>query len=234
MGAGVGFREGGRTDGSWGIPRMTDAEIVSLLARQYKGERFDYTEETGGIYWSLVSGSPDLILCRGSVNPQDWMRDFESELGRALPGWSRLGLLPDGFSRGLEETLAAFDSRTEHVSRRHLVLAGHSLGAAHAAELAGMFVSSGDLIDRLVLCGCPRPGTKALAGLFDPKIIASYRNRSDPVCDVPVAIEPLLPWCPLGSYLMLDEAPAQDDSWGPLAEHHIELYEAGVARMTER
>ena len=213
---------------------MTDAEIVACLQRQYDGDTFDHTEETAGIYWSLLRGdgtsdNPDLIMCRGSTTPEDWIRDFESELGRSLPQWTQLGLLPDGFSRGLAQAWGAITD-TLDAGRRTLTVAGHSLGAAHAAELAAMLNAS-DIVQHVVLCGCPRPGTSALASLFDPKIIASYRNGNDPVCDVPVTLGPWLPWCPIAPYIAINDPSAPDDEWGPLAEHHLFHYLAGITKL---
>lgn len=210
---------------------MKDAEIVACLAQQYAGETFDHSEETAGVYWSIrhgATGGADLVLLRGSVTPQDWLRDFESELGRALPDWPQLGLLPDGFTKGLPQALAAISARLGDGAK--LVVAGHSLGAAHASQLAAMLLQRYS-IERLVLCGCPRPGTSQLVEVLAGVAVASYRNRSDPVCDVPVTIDPWLSWCPLAPYVALDEVPPAGDSWGLLADHHIELYQAGIAKL---
>lgn len=211
---------------------IPDSVVVDRLLALYQDtpQGFDHVESTSGVYWGLKRFPDcDLVIARGSATPRDFIRDLESELGRVLPHYTSLGLLPDGFSRGLTDAYTAI----RHQLRPDVpsVFSGHSLGAAHAAELAALHRLSNGAVAKIMLCGCPRPGTGLLGLALKGVAISSYRNLSDPVCDVPVPIAHILPWTHVAEFILLKEHPPAHDPWGPFKDHHSELYAAGIKRL---
>lgn len=205
---------------------ITDAELVGLMAKLYAPgpTDFDHIGNPGGddgVCWGLKHYPDcDALIFRGSMTKEDWFRDVISELG-APPqkGLTNLGFLPLGFDDGVGDAVKA--ATQVAVGRNPWIIGGHSLGAARAAIAAGI---SRPAVTRLVLCGCPRPGTTALRAYLAGLNIHSYRNLSDPVCDVPTCP----PWCDVGEFIRLQQAPAAGDI-SIFRDHHIELYLAGVA-----
>lgn len=215
---------------------LTNRAIVDVIAETYTtGAPWDFLldgdADDDGIYIGLRRiGNVDLIACRGSRTLEDWMRDSSA--------WShdtcchpRLGPLHAGFYAGLEEALANLERQVRHDAE--LAIAGHSLGAARAAILAGMFKDIGRRVDALSLCGCPRPGFQQFADWISDIPTQNYRNVArdghghDYVTDVPFTAT-LFPYVPAALYTDNLVTPAPHDKWGPFAFHHIELYQGAV------
>jgi hypothetical protein len=168
------------------------------------------------------------VVDRGSETPQDWWRDFKSELFHTMPGFEELGDVALGFSEGMPDL---FRNKLRPIIEQPWVAVGHSLGAARAQLSAGMGTVLGCPPLRCVGFGPPRVGmgdfTKAVTGIP----FALYRNCAPPVPD-PVAIVPTDP--PFGraaALIEFEEPPLPDDPWGPLSDHHIELYVAGLTKL---
>lgn len=198
---------------------------------------FAHIGTTGGVTWGIrLDSAFRIVVCRGSVTPQDWLRDFESEVATVVNNYPSLGYVPYGFGKGLTETYKSVRFLLQAQWLSPIIICGHSLGAAHAAELAGMFVADNINVARIVLCGCPKPGMIALSALLSKTGIANYCNARDPVPDVPVTIPPILAWCAVSDKIMLNEQ-ATDSSWHgltpevPLADHNIALYQKGVRSL---
>jgi predicted lipase len=111
-----------------------------------------------------------------------------------------------------------------------VIITGHSLGAARARVFAALRVVNHLPVDRLCVFGSPRPGFANLARVIQKSgmIHMSFRNRNDPVTEVPT----ILPqWEHTENYILLDEHAIADD-YSPLRDHHIELYQRGVNHLT--
>lgn len=211
---------------------ISDADLVDTIAALYAPDgRFQHVETTAGINWGLSRNYGAMLLVfRGSVTVQDWLRDLESEASRIVPGYPSLGHVPYGFGAGLVAAYEAIKTALDqHDSGTALYIMGHSLGAAHAAEIVGMFELDGVRVEQLVLCGCPKPGMVPLETLLERVSCANYRNGKDPVPVLPLPIKPLLEWRDAAPVTMLDEAP--DNPGEPMAWHHIRLYQQGVRKL---
>ena len=208
---------------------LTDLDCADLCIELYGGTRgFDlyWPESLWGLTAALkVWGNRDVIVHRGSVTPHDWYDDLISEGAEYDPN---LGPVPAGFYQGTR----AFHEATKNVVRAGSVLTGHSLGAARAVIHGAFLAAAGNPPIAIIVFGCPRPGTPTMNALFAQTNVRWYRNRTDPVTQVPVPIPAMLPWIHCGAETRLNEEPAANDVWAALADHHIELYRAGVAALS--
>lgn len=176
--------------------------------------------ETDNVHVShTVSGDTDILVLRGSVTAEDWMRDAE-----AFPQWhTGLGFLHSGFAACMDNVLAETQSA---LKGKELVVTGHSLGGARAKILAGLRVIAGLPISQVTAFGSPHPGFANLSRVIQKSgmIHTSYRNRNDPVPLVPG----LLPfWSHSEPWKKVDVAPAIN-AFDPLRDHSISLYCAGL------
>lgn len=145
------------------------------------------TDQGWGHYWArdqvvvahkrLETG--DVIILRGSQALIDWERDLA-----ALPAHHELlGTLHAGFMAGMDDVYAEIQS----VITGPLAITGHSLGAARAMILAGLFAANKRSAVQATVFGCPRPGGEQLRDILvmSGTKLASYRNERDVVTYVP-------------------------------------------------
>jgi hypothetical protein len=165
------------------------------------------------------------VVDRGSETPQDWWRDFKSELWRTLPGYEPLGDVAYGFSEGMVDL---FSNKLKPIIAEPWVAVGHSLGAARAQLSAGMGKALDSPPLRVVCFGPPRVGMMTFCSYVQGIPWMLYRNLEDPVADVPTSP----PFYHVKPFIPLNAAPAPDDSWGILADHHIELYIQGLENLS--
>lgn len=207
-------------------------------------KQFDrFWDETPECPWALgikrISPTIKLLAVRGSITRQDWIEDFRSQMGIED---GNLGVIPQGFADGLYgavDWVGKFLPEGPMVPFK-TVIVGHSLGAAHAALLAGLLIAQDKRVnpaykrvDGLVLFGCPRPGQQRLRELIGKiDFVRSFRNLQDPVCEVPLDIPLLDPWVHPCVLTELNEASISGD-FSVLADHHIDLYTQGVAKRDE-
>lgn len=202
----------------------------ALYHPQPKGFWDDCWEHDGGYAAHKLVKLPampaiDVIVWRGSTTVIDWLDDFQT---LPVPD-GKLGEVHEGFLRGIAETKADVDKVLS--KDRLIVVTGHSLGAAHALLYAGHLVAETAFKPtRVVVFGAPRPGYQQLADVLKQTPIASYRNRVDPVTEVPFS-SALFPFVDCAPLTALDVEPPPIDAWGPLADHHMALYLAGVGAL---
>lgn len=210
----------------------SDALVASLCALIYQPtaiisgfDRFDAGLDDG-VCWALkkVDGF-DIVIFRGSITLQDWIRDF-----RAVAMPTRIGHVHVGFFAGLEQVWTELRPLID----QPVIVAGHSLGAARADVLAGLMVADNAAPVARVVFGEPKPGLLDFADLIKGIPARSYRNgdarHHDLVTDLPFSFPPLqyvhpTPIVPVCCKPHGDEF-AQ---LGVFAWHHIELYETALA-----
>lgn len=209
---------------------LTSAQIVQVCADLYapSPSGFDdllWPEANDGVCCALRRlGNDDLVVFRGSVTTEDWIRDFLA-VPHEITTHPQLGDVHAGFMLGMEEAFA----HLQPLLRQNVYITGHSLGAARATIFAGLMVASGKMPVGRVVFGEPRSGCAQLARLVRKVVINfSFRNtyagHHDLITDVPT--DP-----PFEHAIVLDDLdviPAANDPWGIFRLHHIALYGQGL------
>lgn len=202
---------------------ITDLQLAEACQATYSGAKQSWGTETVHVYLSEIDGC-QVLAFEGTQSAAEWVIDvlgalpcdtkLESDsLGTVHAGWYRdICEIKDQL---LDYIFAAPDGA-------RFAITGHSKGAAEALIFAAECVENGIALERVTTFGTPHPG--ALASYLATVPGADYRNGADPVWDVP----PYLPH-PRGREQVFISIPAMpDDPWGPLAEHHMELYLVGA------
>lgn len=203
---------------------LTDLRAAQLCQAVYAGQSgFDHWFEADGIIAGLVRQNDDVtIVFRGTDCAEDWLRDLDAVPVETL----RLGTVHAGFYAGMD----LFLSEVGMYLTGHVAVTGHSLGAARAAILAGLMTAGGHPPAKLTLFGCPRPGGGLLADIVThgSTVIASYRNREDPV--------PEVPYLPGVYQHIVDPTPIQSPDWHlvNVEDHYIAEYVAALQTTVAR
>jgi hypothetical protein len=219
----------------------SDAVVASLCAAIYNAtalidatwDHFDLGADDG-VCWGLKKlDGCDVVVFRGSITMQDWLRDlFVLPLPALLPLGTRIGHVHAGFFMGMEKMWGELRPQLT----QPVIVSGHSLGAARAAMLTGLMVADGRAPAARVVFGEPKPGLIDLGELIKGVPARSYRNGDaryhDVVTDVPMTLPPMqfvhptpiVPVCaePTGNLFQ---------RYGAFAFHHIELYQAALAAL---
>jgi hypothetical protein len=208
---------------------LSDAQLVQICAETYdQSAKWDrlWSGQNDDDVWAAVRrvGDTDVIAFRGSVTPEDWYRDFLA-IPCSIKPHPELGLVHEGFDEGLDEL---FEEAAKFLGPNTAVV-GHSLGAARAWLFAGRLVIAGCSPRRIAVCGSPRPGCQLLRNILNPISKISFKNRLDPVTDVPVCM-PGFPYVEPSDFTALNESPMD---FGLLADHDISLYVQGVNRLNQ-
>jgi len=205
---------------------LDDKQLVDICARLYD-DRSDWDdllwpEADDGVCVALQRVKDiDVVVFRGSVTLEDWVRDFFA-VPHATINHPLLGDVHAGFMLGMD---AAFD-HVFPLLRSSVIVIGHSLGAGRAKLFSGLMVASGRVPMGCVVWGEPRSGCGKLKQLVS--VIGSrrsYRNVGnnglhDYVTDVPS--DP--PFCHDTPFTDHFVTPDPNDSWGMFRYHHISLY----------
>lgn len=209
---------------------MTDLDYANLCARIYQVDAS--TDKFWAHYWEIddvVCGHTiveklDVIVFRGSVTLEDWLRDVA-----AIPMWhSKLGFVHSGFYKGLDTLYPLIQAV---VVGKQIAITGHSLGAARACDMAGLFVYDTGVgacpVTELVTFGQPKPAWANLGRIITKSGMRhiSYRNRNDPVSLVPPP-----PFENTELWVSLNAEPSPTDL-EPLRDHHIQLYIKGLTQV---
>lgn len=185
---------------------------------------FDRVIPVDGAYTAIARiDGIDYVLCRGSTTFQDWIDDFDHF---ALP--VNDPVLGD-VHPGAREGVLLVKDQIDALVGDHVIYVGHSLGAMHAALLAGYRVAAGKAVDALIMFGEPRPGGAQLSQILSKTFVQSFRNADqeghDFVTDVPRALLPLLPYQHVKEPLTdCWRSPTWPNVWGVFAWHHFRLY----------
>lgn len=204
--------------------KISELDIANICAGTYDSDYpFDYIFQgklDDDTYVGVKRlGNLDVVAFRGSSNTEDWVRNFEAfPIYREGVGW-----IADGFMVGMD---APFYNLLNVVGS-NWIGTGHSRGAAEVTIYAARMMLEGRPPIALVPLAPPATGGDKLLQLLAPiQNIHAYWNEGDVVPDVP-------PWCnhPYKT-IKINEAPAENDPWGPLRFHHIGLYQAGIAKIS--
>ena len=209
----------------------TDLEVADLLQNLYDCTRddterafpeFDYVGDVHGIEYGMKDcGDCEVVALRGSVTPEDWMRD-----AAAVPfPHSGLGDVHAGFLIGMDDMLK------EISTAKPLLICGHSLGAARASILTGLALLNGLPVVRRVCFGEPNAGMEELSEVVNKAPGVSYRNTEGWQVDL-VTVIPFVPhtFCHPTSPIRL-HAKADPDEHSPFRLHHMPLYRAALAEQ---
>ena len=172
---------------------------------------------------AALDDGTDLIVLRGSMTTEDWIRD-----ATAVPVWhSGLGFCHGGFLAGMDDVF----SEVRYVVDKKVIITGHSLGGARARILAGMFAYNALPVDTLCVFGSPKPAFVNLARIIQKSGMThiSHRNRNDIVPTVPLDIPPFFDFVHTEDWITLNAEPAETDM-EPLRDHHIALYVQGLEK----
>jgi hypothetical protein len=212
----------------------SDSAIVALCAEIYQPSAiagtFDYYDAgmDDGICWAVkrLAGF-DIVVLRGSVTIQDWLRDIQA---LAMP--SRIGHVHSGFYTGMEHMWVDL----KRMLSQPAIVTGHSLGAARAAVLTALMTVDGAAPVARIVFGEPKPGLLDFAKLIAGIPGRSYRNGDDThhdlITDVPFSFPPMqyvhptpiIPVC-----CRPDDCEFAD--LGVFAWHHVQLYQAALAAV---
>ena len=176
---------------------IDDVALVDLAAAIYDPQPDDFdkivqVDPTGPVIGIKHGDGFDLLAARGSVTAQDWMRDFDSELGVAVRGYLQLGMLPHGFAQHMADTYEAV--RQELQPKADLYGTGHSLGGPEALYQCAAHSIAGGTVKRIALFESPKPGTRTFTKFFAFCPISSWWNMGDVVPEAPLAVPFLLEW----------------------------------------
>lgn len=213
----------------------TDGELaqIQLAAYAYNGVpyAFDWYGEPAGVAVGIKLVADTAVICFiGSKTMQDWLRDF-TVVPTSTIKHPKLGPIHRGFATGLDEVMAAIVPILTDIKAQHIVVIGHSLGAARAPIYAGALMDAGLVPSRIVMFAPPRPGYAALGAYLYaiPKVLfrtvgkMGWLPSHDYVTDVPATMT-FFPFVEVGPFCDLPVTPKDPDLWGIFKFHHMELY----------
>lgn len=207
---------------------VTDLDLAHICYDLYfNAANIDNIVDIDGVVAGVKHFPEASVICfRGSTSVLDWIRDFQAQMILDPD----LGGVECGFIQGLRELIGKrpaglFPSQKIYVT-------GHSLGAARALLFAAIETLKGLPIAGVTVFGSPRPGAARIKDILAPVPVSIYKNRRDPVCDVPLDIPLLDPYTHVRNIIPVDVAPPANDPWGLLADHHMELYLNALAFAT--
>lgn len=205
----------------------TDLDLARIcLSSETTATGFDYIDDGAdtGVWFGIKKMQGfDIVCFRGSITLQDWMTDFQAEM-IALPG---IGLVHAGFAKSMLFVKARISTQ----ARPNPVVCGHSLGAARAVIYAGLLTQRlHDEPMKVALFGCPRPGAADLAKACENLKITSYKNRNDPVTDVPLPL-PDLDYQQVRPFIHVDGL-VDTSLPAPFEDHHVVNYIKGIEKCS--
>lgn len=198
----------------------TDLDLAQVCwDLYYDPGKLDRVITTSGVTVGIAHKDDHSIICfRGSTTVLDWLRDLQAQMVFDM----YLGGVELGFMQGLREIIGERPGGA--VPGVPVYVTGHSLGAARALIFVAMETLKGLPIAGVTVFGPPRPGASKLKEILAPVPIRMYRNRRDPVCDVPLDIPLLDPYMHVRDLIHVDVAPPSNDPWLFAADHHMDLY----------
>lgn len=205
---------------------LTTTAICNLYAWIYThlpvpAGTWDHLLPVAGAYGAIkrVDGV-SYVAMRGSFDGIDWVEDFfqlsipinDPILGPVHPG-ARFGVLE---IKPIIDDLVGDDP---------VVFVGHSLGAMHAALLAGYRAAAGKRVDGLVMFGEPKTGGPQLSSILAKTPVQSFRNADKDGHDRVTDYSILSPYQHVRSPLTdCWHSPRANDLWLIFRYHHFGHY----------
>jgi hypothetical protein len=216
---------------------MTDYQLAQLQLAVYGqwDPHWDWFGAGEIVYGAKRIDGITNVVFRGSEVLLDFLRDL-----RAVPDpFAHRGLGPvhSGFFDGMERVWGELWHYTQGPWR----VAGHSLGAARSAILAGLMVLNGTPPVERVVWGEPLSGFQQLATLIGNIPTRSYRNGGehdhDPFTDLPEPIPPLFDYVRASPLIDISVRPDFGLSldWHhirPIGWHDMALYAEGMLSVS--
>lgn len=211
---------------------LNDYDIALLLQSQYDCTQgvfdHDFTNVHGDRYCIKYYHDCSVVVHEGSHDFLNWFNNARFVMQED----SILGGIDLGFDIGIEDQTK--QAAPLIPKEKQVYVSGHSRAGPRAYLMAARLIKMGYEVS-IVTFASPRPGDAKFASIIQTaKEARSYRNyrdfdEQDFVCDVPFPhpfgyIHPVQP-------IVIDMPPAQSDSWGVLARHHLFLYTAGVKKL---
>jgi hypothetical protein len=208
---------------------MTPLECVLACQDLYQTPPvgFDQVFTTDDVVVGMrLVGRETLVVMRGSVTVEDWLRDAE-----IIPVYDpQLGFCHKGFLEGLQDVFLEIQKALS--SGTSLTITGHSLGGARARLLAAKCLCNGVPVAAVTVFGSPRPAFRSVADLFEahPELQhTSYRNRQDIVTDAP---PPWMLYSHTEQYFRCDSGtPEAGEVFEGPEDHHIALYVRAISQL---
>lgn len=215
---------------------LTDRDVARLVRSIYakpdfpvtSWDRLDRETRNSAICWGVkIVDDVAVAVFRGSFEPRDWVLDLEAW---AWP--TRLGLVHFGFQLGTRTVARKLlDWMTERGLTR-VIVAGHSLGAAHARLVAAWLARDGIVPLACLGWGEPLSGFRRLSrlshGIPNSRTYVNADGRArDGVTLVPTRFWLFRYQCPVERVLIRNR-PATLSLIDPFGLHHVRLYEAAT------
>jgi hypothetical protein len=167
---------------------ISDIEIVNACAASYQQPA---TLPRGPLDpYICISTASDgetlLVINRGSVTWQDWLRDFLFA-PIELKSYPQLGPCHSGFMTGAENVIDAIEKT---VGDRPAIYGGHSLGGAEAVDEAALMALRGKPPTAVVTFGCPRVGMASFVQFMSRYPVRQWVRGNDIVPDEPGCVPP--------------------------------------------
>lgn len=201
---------------------ISDLELVNACAATYAAAAPTLPLPPSGCWCCLAPASDGaaLFAFRGSVTPQDWVRDFifEPITDRVHP---QLGRCHAGFLTDAESIVDEIDIKTRS---QFFYLTGHSLGGAIALGVGGLLAARGKAALRIATFGAPRFGMAAFVEWMKAIPIGQYRRGNDIVPELPRDVPPEFRFLDARDPLIEIGRPQADF----LSCHHIDGYVGDV------
>lgn len=169
-----------------------DAVARGKVERALDQIGYSHLQSFPGVPVGWIPGVPDpqafaavtdqgraIIAFRGTQ--PDSIADLLSDLLVPLVSWKGVGRVHVGFRQALDFVLADIQRWIDQTAPSELLITGHSLGAAMATLLAGLYPSA-----ELVTFGSPRVGNSTFAAALGARRVRRYVDHTDIVAHVPV------------------------------------------------
>ncbi|HMG46877.1 MAG TPA: lipase family protein [Allosphingosinicella sp.] len=158
------------------------AKLAEALTGAGFAEPICFNDEgTGTQGFGTTAGDTAYVAFRGTEIDQ--IKDIGADLNALPAHWGGEGFVHRGFLDAYESVREKVDNWVAGVAKTHLVVTGHSLGAAVATLMAARHDQA-----QLVTFGSPRVGSQAFADRLAHQTVRRYVDCVDAVPDVPPAI----------------------------------------------